>query len=307
MSNNENKSITPLRKYIAIGYTVIALLIGGIVIIYLREWRELERIEAESKEVSMLRQKVHDAYAQMLDLTLYGEKVLEWNAEDTLVYRVKRLAMDSILCEFKQYYRPERLDSLCRLLSDKELQLFNIWNLYTRQEALNERIATEVPIITHKSTQDPPKKRGGFLGLFKKKEKPQTTTSTMLYTLNRDLVRQQQEQSRELSEYADSLAQQNTLLNIRLQEIIHKLDTRVQEDLQARESAISTTRKQGYTLICVATAIMILLLAGLYVIIHRDTLKIKRYKEESANLIRKQKLMLEENEELQCAYSGCYE
>ena len=292
------ESIIPLRKYIAIGYAVIALLIGGIVFIYLHEWRELERIEAESKEMNMLRQKVHDAYAQMLELTLYGEKVLEWNAEDTLIYRGKRLAMDSILCEFKQYYRPERLDSLCRLLSDKELLLFNIWDLYTRQEALNERIATEVPIIAHKSTQDPPKKRGGFWRLFKKKEKPQATTSTMLYTLNRDVVRQQQEQSRELSEFADSLAKQNTLLNLRLQEIIHQLDTRVQEDLQARESAISTTRKQGYTLICVATAIMILLLAGLYVIIHRDTLKIKRYKEESANLIRKQKQMLAENEEL---------
>ena len=84
-----------MRKYIAIGYAVIALLIGGIVFIYLHEWRELERIEAESKEMNMLRQKVHDAYAQMLDLTLYGEKVLEWNAEDTLVYRGKRLAMDS--------------------------------------------------------------------------------------------------------------------------------------------------------------------------------------------------------------------
>ena len=131
-----------------------------------------------------------------------------------------------------------------------------------------------------------------------KKEKAQATTSTMLYTLNRDVVRQQQEQSRELSEYADSLAKQNTLLNLRLQEIIYKLDTRVLEDLQARELTISTTRKQGYTLICVATAIMILLLAGLYVIIHRDTLKIKRYKEESANLIRKQKQMLAENEEL---------
>lgn len=296
MSNNDN--ITPLRKYIAIGYAVIAMLIGGIVFIYLREWRDLERIEAESKEVNMLRQKVHDAYAQMLDLTLYGEKVLEWNAEDTLVYRGKRLAMDSILCEFKQHYPPERLDSLCRLLADKEQQLFHIWDLYTRQEALNKRIATEVPIIAHKSTQEPPKKKGGFLGLFKKKEKPQATTSTMLYTLNRDVVRQQQEQGRELSEYADSLAKQNTLLNLRLQEIIHKLDARVQEDLQTRESAISITRKQGYTLICVATAIMILLLAGLYVIIHRDTLKIKRYKEESANLIRKQKQMLAENEEL---------
>ena len=41
--------------------------------------RRSQRIEAESKEMNMLRQKVHDAYAQMLDLTLYGEKVLEWN------------------------------------------------------------------------------------------------------------------------------------------------------------------------------------------------------------------------------------
>ena len=68
-----HESITPLRKYIAIGYAVIALLIGGIVFIYLSEWRDLDRIEAERKEVNLLRQKVHDAYAQMLDLTLYGE------------------------------------------------------------------------------------------------------------------------------------------------------------------------------------------------------------------------------------------
>ena len=65
MSNNENKSITSLRKYIAIGYAAIALLIGGIVFIYIHEWRELEQLEQESKEVNMLRQKVHDAYAKM--------------------------------------------------------------------------------------------------------------------------------------------------------------------------------------------------------------------------------------------------
>ncbi len=90
MKQPHNDNITPLRKYIAIGYPVIALLIGGVALLYLYEWRELERIEAESKEVNMLRQKAHDAYAQLLDLTLYGEKVLEWNVEDTLVYRGKR-------------------------------------------------------------------------------------------------------------------------------------------------------------------------------------------------------------------------
>ena len=52
MKQPHNDNITPLRKYIAIGYAVIALLIGGIVFIYLQEWRELERIEAESKEMN---------------------------------------------------------------------------------------------------------------------------------------------------------------------------------------------------------------------------------------------------------------
>ena len=42
MKQPHNDNITPLRKYIAIGYAVIALLIGGIVFIYLHEWRELE-------------------------------------------------------------------------------------------------------------------------------------------------------------------------------------------------------------------------------------------------------------------------
>ena len=86
------ESITPLRKYIAIGYAVIALLIGGIVFIYLHEWRELEQMERESREINMLRQKVHDAYAQVLDLTLYGETVLEWNPKDTIIYRGNTLS-----------------------------------------------------------------------------------------------------------------------------------------------------------------------------------------------------------------------
>lgn len=298
MSRKDNESITPLRKYIAIGYALLALLIGGILYIYYSEWQVLERLEQEGRYLNGIRQNVHNAYAQMLDLTLYGETILEWQEEDTVIYHAKRMVMDSLLCDFKAYYPPIRIDSLRGLLADKEQQLFHIRKLYGKQEELNERIAKQVPFIAYKSTQEPAKKKGGFLGLFKKKDKSTSTTSTMLYTLNRDVVRQQQRQSRELSEYADSLAKQNTLLNIRLQEIIHKLDARVQNDLQVRESAIATAHRQSYTMICAATTLMLLLLAGLYAIVHMDTLKIKRYKKETARLIRKQKQMLAENADL---------
>ena len=293
--NKEN--ITSLRKYMAIGYAVIAILIGGIALLYLWEWKEMERLEQETGTINRLRQKVHDSYALMLDLTLYGETILEWEASDTIIYKGKRMAVDSILCEFKEYYLPIRIDSVRQLLYEKEQQLFSIWELYGRQEKLTEQIATQVPIIAHRSTQEP-KKKGGFLGLFRKKDKSQPTTSTMLYTLNRDVVRQQQEQSRELASNADSLANKNGMLNIQLQQLIKQMDDKVLADLAEKEETIRANRERGYMMITGATVFMLLLLICLYIIIHKETLQIKKYKKESSELIRKQTITLKENTEL---------
>lgn len=293
--NKEN--ITSLRKYMAIGYAVIAILIGAIALLYLWEWKEIERLEQETGTINRLRQKVHDSYDLMLDLTLFGETILEWEASDTIIYKGKRMAVDSILCEFKEYYLPIRIDSVRQLLYEKERQLFSIWELYGRQEELTEQIATQVPIIAHRSTQEP-KKKGGFLGLFKKKNKSQPTTSTMLYTLNRDVVRQQQEQSRELASNADSLANKNSMLNIQLQQLVKQMDDKVLADLAQKEETIKTNRERGYMMITGATVFMLLLLICLYIIIHKETLQIKKYKKESSELIRKQAITLKENTEL---------
>lgn len=293
--NMEN--ITSLRKYMAIGYAVIAILIGGIALLYLWEWKEMERLEQETGTINRLRQKVHDSYDLMLDLTLFGETILEWEAPDTIIYKVKRMAVDSILCEFKEYYQPIRIDSVRQLLYEKERQLFCIWELYGRQEELTEQIATQVPIIAHRSTQEP-KKKGGFLGLFKKKNKSQPTTSTMLYTLNRDVVRQQQEQSREIASNADSLANKNSMLNIQLQQLIKQMDDKVLADLAEKEETIKANRERGYMMITGATVFMLLLLICLYIIIHKETLQIKKYKKDSSELIRKQEITLKENIEL---------
>lgn len=250
-------------------------------------------MEEETRQIHRLRQNVHDAYAQMLNLTLYGETILEWEEQDTITYKAKRMVMDSLLCGFIQYYPPARIDSVRRMLAEKEKQLFNIWELYGKQERLNERIATQVPIIAYKSTQEPPKKKGGIFGIFKKKKKQQqTTTSTMLYTLNRDVVKQQQARSRELAEYADTLANRNAILNMQLQGMIRELDIRVQNDLAQRELTLNESREKGYKLIGIATVLMLLLLFMSCIIIHRDTLRIGRYKKQSDRLIREQKRTL---------------
>lgn len=261
-----------IQRKLAIGYTIIVALIGGIVYTYLHEWRQMVLLEREVKEIHELRQSVHEAYVHMLDLTMFGETILEWEEADTALYRVKRLKVDSILCEFKNFYSGERIDSLRHLMAEKEIQLFNISQLFEQQVELGEELAERVPVIAYESTQEPPKKKGGFLGLFKKKEKtqPQSTTSTKLYSLNRDVIRKQSEQSRRLSETADSLAQRNLNINLKLKNFITVLDERVTADLQEREEQIIKTRERTKVWLGGITAFIFLALLLSYIVIMRD-------------------------------------
>lgn len=261
-----------IQRKLAIGYTIIVALIGGIVYTYLHEWRQMILLEREVKEIHELRQSVHEAYVHMLDLTMFGETILEWEEADTALYRIKRLKVDSILCEFKNFYSGERIDSLRHLMAEKEIQLFNISQLFERQVELGEELAERIPVIAYESTQEPPKKKGGFLGLFKKEEKTpsQSTTSTKLYTLNRDVIRKQSEQSRRLSETADSLAQRNLNINLKLKNFITVLDERVTADLQEREEQIIKTRERTKVWLGGITAFIFLALLLSYIVIMRD-------------------------------------
>ncbi len=264
-----------IQRKLAIGYTIIVALIGGIVYTYLHEWRQMVLLEREVKGIHRLRQSVHEAYVHMLDLTMLGETILEWDEADTALYRAKHLEVDSILCEFKNYYSGERIDSLRHLLAEKEIQLFNISRLFDQQLELGEELAERVPVIAYESTQEPQKK-GGFLGLFKKKNKSQPTTSTKLYTLNRDVIKKQSEQSRQLSETADSLAQRNLNINQQLKSLIAAMDERITTDLGKREQQIIVTREKTKIWLVSLTGIILLAFAISYIVIVRDQAKKER-------------------------------
>ena len=286
-----------VRRYIATGYCIIVALIGSIAYFYQQGWNQMEALEDETGRIHLLREKVHRAYAEMLDLTIFGETILEWEEGDTAVYRRKRMRVDSLLCDFKNYYSGERLDSVRMLLAEKEIQLFSIARLFDEQSALHEEIAERVPVIAYESTQEP-KRKGGFFGLFKKKEQSRPTTTTKLYSLNREVVRKQSEHTRKLSETADSLANRNVRLNEQLQTLIKTMNERVQTDLQQREKQIKETRRRSATIMGGLTVFIFLLLIASYFIIHRNVSRIVQYRKDTSSLIRKQKQMLTENEEL---------
>ena len=290
-----------IKNLISLGYLLMALLVIGIMYIWRKEWYELEKLEVQNRHIDTFRQESHEIFVFLIELSLSGETVLEWEYTDLEHYHYQRMAMDSMLCRFKTIYPAERIDSVRHLLEDKERQMRQIVQVFEQQQAINDKITRQVPIIVQKSVQEQPQKpkRKGFLGIFGKKEKPKpTVTTTMLRSLNRDMITKQRAQSRRLSEHADSLAVRNAELNRQLHGFVSQMDKMVQAELQKREAEITAMREQSFMQIGGLTGFVLLLLVISYIIIHRNTNRIKRYKRETTNLIKQLQQAIEKNEAL---------
>ena len=290
-----------IKNLISLGYLLMALLVIGIMYIWYKEWCDLEKLEVQNRHIDTFRQESHEIFVLLIELSLSGETVLEWEYADLEHYHHQRMAMDSMLCRFKTIYPTDRIDSVRHLLEDKERQMRQIVQVFEQQQAINYKITRQVPIIVQKSVQEQPQKpkRKGFLGIFGKKEKPKpTVTTTMLRSLNRNMIAEQRAQSRRLSEHTDSLAARNAELNRLLQGLICQIDRKVQADLQKRETEIAAMREQSFIQIGGLTGFVLLLLIISYIIIHRNTNRIKRYKRETTNLIKQLQQAVEKNEAL---------
>ena len=290
-----------IKNLISLGYLLMVLLVIGIMYIWRKEWYELEKLEVQNRHIDTFRQESHEILVLLIELSLSGETVLEWEYTDLEHYHYQRMAMDSMLCRFKTIYPTDRIDSVRHLLEDKERQMRQIVQVFEQQQAINYKITRQVPIIVQKSVQEQPQKpkRKGFLGIFGKKEKPKpTVTTTMLRSLNRDIIAEQRAQSRRLSEHTDSLAARNAELNRQLHGFIRQMDKKVQADLQKREAEITAMREQSFMQIGSLTGFVLLLLVISYIIIHRNANRIKRYKQKTTDLIGQLQQSVEQNEAL---------
>ena len=155
---------------------LITLLIGCIAYTWYNEWQEVEALESDNHKIDEFRKDINNIHIQLIEFSLLGETILEWNDEDLEHYHVQRMAIDSMLCRFKAIYPAERIDSVRHLLEDKERQICQIVQVLEQQQAINDKITSQVPIIVQKSVQEQPQKskRKGFLGIFSKKGRNET-------------------------------------------------------------------------------------------------------------------------------------
>ena len=119
-----------IKNLISLGYLLMALLVIGIMYIWRKEWYELEKLEVQNRHIDTFRQESHEIFVLLIELSLSGETVLEWEDADLEHYHYQRMAMDSMLCRFKMIYPAERIDSVRHLLEDKERQMRQIVQVF---------------------------------------------------------------------------------------------------------------------------------------------------------------------------------
>ena len=291
------------RILVATGYISIFILSLLVAYTYRNEQNTLSLSEEENHSAIELRKNINRLNIQITGLSLLGETVAEWKEGDAEQYHHQRMVIDSTLCVFREVFSSERIgiDSIRDILAHKERQMRELADIHSRQRTLNRRIADRVPVIVRQSANESPHKakRKGFLGLFGKKEgaKPSATTS-MLYSLNNDVIAGQKAQNRILAEQTDSLAARNTALNARLRSLIRHIDNNVQADLQVREAEIAAMRKKSFMQIGSLAVSILMLLLVLFIIIHRDAVRIKRYRRKTSDLIGQLQKSVEQNEAL---------
>ena len=233
-----------LQTKIIAGYLILLAVIGSMIAILFHEREKMHDIENGTTEIRNIRNEVNSIRRQIIGIALMGESAIGWEQKDLKVYKDKRLHIDSLLIQLKLNCRnlvsDSQIDTLRRLLKEKEDQLFHIKTVFRSYRESDSLIYNRLPEVIRKtSPQTITRKKSGIAGFFGKKETVQIPVSTdELKKLNRQLISIQEEHDKHMELYIDSLRLQNLKLNRKLNAFIADLDRQVQIGFQQKEAKI---------------------------------------------------------------------
>ena len=242
-------SITMLAVQIAAGYASLLITLGLVSYVIRQGNRSMDASQEDTRKIEEVRSAIHSFHYKLTELTLLGENVMEWDEDDYEQYHTKRMLLDSTLFVFEVKYEdtiPEYpVDTVRNLFCQKEELLKNIMVTMDKQDSVNQELLKRLPTITRAATNNEQKKKGGLFSFLKKKKKQPVATSSMLYTLDKDVVQKQNDYKERLEELTDSLTTCNVELNKQLELFIEVLWN--ESENQMAEKARNNQRMRNET------------------------------------------------------------
>lgn len=287
MNDNHIKNMK-IQYKIHWSYIFLALVIGSMVATLLFERSVIRKIEEDTQIIQTVLWNINTTHRNITELATLGESVMAWDSTEYRQYHEKRLSIDTLLQDLTLnnfgFVHPEQIDTLRMLLVDKENHLFHIMNVFHRQEIVDSLIAEQLPKMYSQNTRTKMviRKRKGIAGWFGKKDTlhiPVSVSSS--HVLNNRLISMQEERSRELDTYADSLRFYNCELNTQLRSFITQLNIQAKKAFQYRGQKVTKAQRQSFRLIAGLVGVAIILIIISHSVIIRD---IRRRERDKKNL-----------------------
>lgn len=144
-----------LQTKIIAGYLILLAVIGSMIAILFHEREKMHDIENGTTEIRNIRNEVNSIRRQIIGIALMGESAIGWEQKDLKVYKDKRLHIDSLLIQLKLNCRnlvsDSQIDTLRRLLKEKEDQLFHIKTVFRSYRESDSLIYNRLPEVIRKN------------------------------------------------------------------------------------------------------------------------------------------------------------
>lgn len=294
-----------LRKRIYSGYFVLLAVICGMTASLLYDRRCVREMETCIARTNTVRQEMGQVHRHITELAIHGEGVIGWTDDDVKAYRSKRLHADSLLQAMKPglsgYADPARIDTLCRLLEDKEAHLAHVMQAIERRGEADSLMASHLPEVARRATRvhTVKQRKSGLAGVFGGKKTVQVMPSAKeLHAFSDSLIALQSRHDAEMEAYSDSLRSRNKALNIRLNGLINDLDNHVQAAFAEREMKMAEAQALSMRLFTATISAAIILLFLSCLAIHRELKRNADEKRRRDNLIKELEASNEKNREL---------
>lgn len=297
-----------LHLKILVGYILLIMLFGTVVWAVWEEKRKITTLNTAEHTMQEKRKTLNRTFERLLGLSFADDFLLPGDSNAIADYRKELDMTISTLGELRRFYanagQQARIDSVCLFLREKATHLHRIMETLAAYEETGRLIQERIPAIVSQvrretATSPPSGKKGGFLGLFRKKAKPEAglppnpKTTAMLHSLGREVDGRLKGQQERLEAYADSLQKRNIQLNGKLNRIIREFEADATRMTEQEHERIIRQREHAFRAISLAALAAILLVIVFYVIIHRDITRKSLYRRRLEDADRRNKALLD--------------
>ena len=271
---------------------VLIVAIIGMIIIMVRERNRVLVIETEAQTIHRVQHNGNIVQHHITILSTYGETALSWEEEDFANYHSLRLHIDSMMQAmhkgYEEFVSQSQIDSLRYLLSSKEEHLYQIMQLFHSQNSQEGMQFSHLPAEAQPRTVI--RKKKGFTGFLGAKETLEIvpSASTILKTLNKELLSMQEERQESINAYTDSLRNHNKELNRKLRHLITTMNNQTERVLEAKECHLRESYNRS---ICVISWLIISAIS--YLIIQKDLREKARTRKRLEDTIQQNTALLE--------------